>query len=174
MMQIDLLAFAFLASSRHDVCHLRLRHFHDRSAGRYRATAAQRAVLPPKTKTAVPFVVAAFLASWFAIAIIVGDGSTFPIPLESRQPISGLVALIPFSIVVIALFASKTMRRAGRICLAGGNWGCTNWNLRADRSIDGGAKPTECSQLGGGVESFRHARSYRCSRHGALLPGARP
>jgi hypothetical protein len=74
------------------------------------ATAAQRGILSPKTKTAVPFVVAAFLASWFAIAIIVGDGSTFPIPLESRQPISGLVALIPFSIAVIALFASKTMR----------------------------------------------------------------
>jgi hypothetical protein len=83
------------------------------------ATAAQRGILSPKTKTAVPFVVAAFLASWFAIAIIVGDGSTFPIPLESRQPISGLVALIPFSIAVIAampnawLIAIQTYRVAG-------------------------------------------------------------
>lgn len=74
------------------------------------AMASQRSSLSPKTKTAVPFVVAAFLASWFAIAIIVGDGSNFPVPLESRRPISGLVALIPFSIAVIALFASKTMR----------------------------------------------------------------
>jgi hypothetical protein len=74
------------------------------------AMAAQRSSLSPKTKTAVPFVVAAFLASWFAIAIIIGDGSNFPIPLESRRPISGLVALIPFIIAVIALFASKTMR----------------------------------------------------------------
>ena len=74
------------------------------------AIAAQRSSLSPKTKTAVPFVIAAFLASWFAIAIIVGDGSNFPIALESRRTISGLVALIPFIIAVIALFASKTMR----------------------------------------------------------------
>jgi hypothetical protein len=74
------------------------------------AVAGQHSSLSPKTKTAVPFVVAAFLASWFAIAIIVGDGSNFPSPLEARRPISGLVALIPFVIAVIALFASKTMR----------------------------------------------------------------
>jgi hypothetical protein len=74
------------------------------------AMAAQHTSLSLKTKTAAPFVVAAFLASWFAIAMIVGDGSNFPIPLESRRPLSGLVALIPFIIAVIALFASKTMR----------------------------------------------------------------
>ena len=74
------------------------------------AIAAQCSSLSPKSKTAMPFVVAAFLASWFAIAIVVGDGSNFPIPLHVRQPISGLVALIPFVIAVFALFASTTMR----------------------------------------------------------------
>jgi hypothetical protein len=74
------------------------------------AVAAQRTSLSAKTKTIIPFVVAAFLASWFAIAILVGDGSNFPILLESRQAVSGLVALVPFLIAVIALFASKTLR----------------------------------------------------------------
>jgi hypothetical protein len=72
--------------------------------------AAQRTSLSPKNKTIVPFVVAAFLASWLSIAILVGDGANFPIPPESRRTISGLVALIPFVIAVIALFASKNLR----------------------------------------------------------------
>jgi len=74
------------------------------------AIVAQRPSLSPKTKTIIPFVVAAFLASWLAIAILVADGANFPIPLESRRGVSGLVALIPFVIAVIALFASKTLR----------------------------------------------------------------
>jgi hypothetical protein len=74
------------------------------------AIVAQRTSLSPKTKTMIPFVVGAFLASWFAIAILVGDGANFPIPLESRRGVSGLVALIPFAIAVIALFASKSLR----------------------------------------------------------------
>jgi hypothetical protein len=74
------------------------------------AAVAQRTSLSPKTKTIIPFVVAAFLASWFAIAILVGDGANFPIPLESRRGVSGLVVLIPFVIAVIALFSSKNLR----------------------------------------------------------------
>ena len=74
------------------------------------AIAAERTALSAKTKTIIPFVVAGFLASWFAIAIVVGDGANFPIPLESRRAVSGLVALVPFTIAVIALFASKTFR----------------------------------------------------------------
>jgi len=72
--------------------------------------AAQRTSLSAKAKTIIPLVVAGFLASWLAIAILVGDGSNFPIPPESRQGISGLVALIPVAIAVIALFASKNFR----------------------------------------------------------------
>jgi hypothetical protein len=72
--------------------------------------AAQRTSLSAKTKTIIPLVVAAFFSSWFAIAILVGDGANFPIPMESRRAVSGLVALIPFVIAVIALFASKTLR----------------------------------------------------------------
>jgi hypothetical protein len=74
------------------------------------AIAAQRTALLRKTKIVVPFVIAAFLASWLAIANIVGDGSNFPLALESRRPASGLVALIPFVIAVMALFASKSIR----------------------------------------------------------------
>jgi hypothetical protein len=71
---------------------------------------AQRTALSPKAKTIVAFIVAGFLASWLGIAILVGDGANYPIPLESRQGISGLVALIPTVIAVIALFASKNLR----------------------------------------------------------------
>ena len=74
------------------------------------AIVAQRTSLSPKTKTIVPFVIAAFFASWLGIAILVGDGINFPIRLESRRAVSGLVALIPFVIAVIALYASKTLR----------------------------------------------------------------
>jgi hypothetical protein len=74
------------------------------------AIVAQRTSLSAKTKIIVPFVIAAFLASWLAIAILVGDGANFPIPPESRQGISGLVALIPVAIAVIALFVSKNLR----------------------------------------------------------------
>src|SRR5262245_11115601 len=74
------------------------------------AIVGQRTSLSPKTKTIVPFIVGAFLASWFAVAILVGDGANFPISVESRRAVSGLVALIPFGIAVIALFASKNLR----------------------------------------------------------------
>jgi hypothetical protein len=74
------------------------------------ALVAQRTSLSAKAKAIVPFIVAGFLASWLGIAILVGDGANFPIPLESRQGISGLVAMIPLVIAVIALFASKNLR----------------------------------------------------------------
>ena len=74
------------------------------------AIAAQRTALSLKSKIVIPFVIAAFLASWLAIANIVGDGSNFPLALESRQAASGLIALIPFLIAVAALFASKSLR----------------------------------------------------------------
>jgi len=74
------------------------------------AIAAQRTSISPKTRTTIPFLVAAFLASWLGVAILVADGANFPIPVESRQGISGLVALIPVVIAVIALFASNNLR----------------------------------------------------------------
>jgi hypothetical protein len=74
------------------------------------ATAAQRTALALKTKIALPFVIAGFLASWLAIANIVGDGSNFSFALESRRQASGLVALIPFVIAVVVLLASKSIR----------------------------------------------------------------
>jgi len=73
------------------------------------AISAQRTSISPKTRTTIPFLVAAFLASWLGVAILVADGANFPIPVESRQGISGLVALIPVVIAVIALFASKNL-----------------------------------------------------------------
>ena len=74
------------------------------------AVAAQRAALSPRTKIVIPFVIAAFLASWLAIATIVGDGSNFSVAPESRRLASGLVALIPFVIAVTVLFAFRSIR----------------------------------------------------------------
>jgi hypothetical protein len=74
------------------------------------ALVAQRTSLSAKAKTIVPFIVAGFLASWLGIAILVGDGANFPIPPDARQGVSGLVAIIPLVIAVIALFASKDLR----------------------------------------------------------------
>jgi hypothetical protein len=74
------------------------------------ALVAQRTSLSAKAKTIVPFIVAGFLASWLGIAILVGDGANFPLPPDARQAISGLVAMIPLVIAVIALFASKNLR----------------------------------------------------------------
>jgi hypothetical protein len=74
------------------------------------AMAVQRTALSLKTKIIIPFVIAAFLAAWLAVATTVGDGSNFPLVPESRQLASGLVALIPFVIAVTALFASKSIR----------------------------------------------------------------
>jgi hypothetical protein len=72
--------------------------------------AAPRTSLSPRTKSVIPFIIAAFLGSWVALAIIVGDGANFPIAPESRRSASGLVALIPFIIAAIALFVSKSLR----------------------------------------------------------------
>jgi hypothetical protein len=74
------------------------------------AVVAQGTSLSPRTKAMIPFVVTTFFASWLAIAVVVGDGTNFPIPLESRRAVSGLTAMIPFAISVIALFASKSLR----------------------------------------------------------------
>jgi len=74
------------------------------------AMAAPRASLSARTKSTIPLIIAAFLASWLALAIILGDGANFPVAPESRRSASGLVALIPFLVTVIALFASKSLR----------------------------------------------------------------
>src|SRR5205823_2780202 len=58
------------------------------------AMALPRTSLSPRTKSTIPFMIAAFLGSWLALAIIVGDGANFPIPLESRRSASGLAALM--------------------------------------------------------------------------------
>src|SRR5262245_66029945 len=63
------------------------------------AIAVERTPVSAKTKIIVPFVIAAFLASWLAIAISGGGGAIFPIPLQSRGGASGLVALLPFVVV---------------------------------------------------------------------------
>jgi hypothetical protein len=74
------------------------------------AMVAQRTALSPRAKIVIPFLIAAFLASWLAIATIVADRSNFSVAPESRRLASGLVALIPFVIAVTALFASRSIR----------------------------------------------------------------
>jgi hypothetical protein len=72
----------------------------------------------------------------------------------------------------VRISVSYLRDRAGGIRLAGGGRRCIDRNFRASRGVDGGAKSTARFQMGGGLEHLRHARSYRRSRHGALLPGA--
>src|SRR5262249_98315 len=74
------------------------------------AIAAQRTSLSAKAKTRIPFVVAAFLAPWRAIAILVGDGANFPIPPAPRRGSGGWVGVIGVGVVVMGLFAWKTLR----------------------------------------------------------------
>src|SRR5213079_1525295 len=59
------------------------------------AMALPRTSLSPRTQSTIPCMIAAFFGSWLALAIIVGAGAYFPIPLESGRSASGLVALIP-------------------------------------------------------------------------------
>src|SRR5207302_6739337 len=63
-----------------------------------------------KARSVGPFLIAAFLASWLAVALIVADGANFPMAQEPRRLVNGLIALIPFIIAVLALFLSKTVR----------------------------------------------------------------
>jgi hypothetical protein len=56
-------------------------------------------------------VVAGFLSLWFAAALLLGDSAHFPLPSESlRQPLSGLVALVPFAAALLWAFRSSAGR----------------------------------------------------------------
>lgn len=165
------------------------------------AMVAQRTALSPRAKIVIPFLIAAFLASWLAIATIVADGSNFSVAPESRRLASGLVALIPFVIAVTALFASRSIRainaatpKAWLIAIqtyrfAGimfvfpfltygivpaGVGDALTGIFAPVVALMVARKSTARFEMGGGLEHLRHARSYRRSRHGALLPGARP
>lgn len=64
-----------------------------------------------RTRPGAAPLVAGFLALWFAAALLLGDGAHFPLPSESlRQPLSGLVALIPFAGALLWVFRSPTGR----------------------------------------------------------------
>jgi hypothetical protein len=55
--------------------------------------------------------VAGFLALWFAAALLLGDGTHFPLARESlRQPLSGLVALVPLAVALLWVFRSPAGR----------------------------------------------------------------
>jgi hypothetical protein len=64
-----------------------------------------------RTRPGAAPLVAGFLALWFAAALLLGDRAHFPLPSESlRQPMSGLVALIPFALALLWVFRSPTGR----------------------------------------------------------------
>jgi hypothetical protein len=64
-----------------------------------------------RTRPGAAPLVACFLALWFAAALLLGDRAHFPLPSESlRQPLSGLVALVPFAAALLWVFRSPTGR----------------------------------------------------------------
>src|SRR5580693_5398578 len=64
-----------------------------------------------RTRPGAAPLVAGFLALWFAAALLLGDGAHFPLPSESlRQPLSGLVALVPFAGALLWFFRSSAGR----------------------------------------------------------------
>jgi len=64
-----------------------------------------------RTRPGAAPLVAGFLALWFAVALLLGDSAHFPLPSESlRQPLSGLVALVPFAGALLWVFRSTAGR----------------------------------------------------------------
>jgi hypothetical protein len=64
-----------------------------------------------RTRPGAAPLVAGFLALWFATALLLGDRAHFPLPSESlRQPLSGLVALVPFAGALLWFFRSSAGR----------------------------------------------------------------
>jgi hypothetical protein len=64
-----------------------------------------------RTRPGAAPLVAGFLALWFAVALLLGDKANFPLPSESlRQPLSGLVALVPFAGALLWVFRSTAGR----------------------------------------------------------------
>jgi hypothetical protein len=64
-----------------------------------------------RTRPGAAPLVAGFLALWFAAALVLGDRAHFPLPSESlRQPLSGLVALVPFAGALFWVFRSPAGR----------------------------------------------------------------
>ena len=64
-----------------------------------------------RTRPGTAPLVAGFLALWFAAALLLGDSAHFPLPSERlRQPLSGLVALVPFAAALLWVFRSAPGR----------------------------------------------------------------
>jgi hypothetical protein len=73
--------------------------------------AAQRSKLPDRARLATPLFAAAFLASWFASAIVLADQTNFPLREPERMlRLSLALILVPLAIAATALFASETVR----------------------------------------------------------------
>jgi hypothetical protein len=76
--------------------------------------AALQADLSEEARRRVPTLVGGFLAVWFAVALILGNSSSFPLEREGLRPLfSGLVVLVPFLAAILWLFASRTGRAIG-------------------------------------------------------------
>jgi hypothetical protein len=64
-----------------------------------------------RTRPGAAPLVAGFLSLWFAAALLLGDSAHFPLPNEGlRQPLSGLVALVPFAGALLWVFRSQAGR----------------------------------------------------------------
>ena len=75
------------------------------------AASAQRAGLEPRTRLRAPLAVAAALAIWFGLALIVADDAHFPLsPDVSRLGLTVAALLAPIVLGIVALFSSRTLR----------------------------------------------------------------
>lgn len=73
------------------------------------ARAASRTDMGERAQARLTTLVGVFLATWLAVALILGDSPNFPLEHEElRQLFSGLVALVPLVAGVIWFFASRT------------------------------------------------------------------
>lgn len=75
------------------------------------ARAATRADLTERARWLAPMLVAAVLGAWLAIALVIADGTHFPIvPRVLRFRVTLAVMFVPFVLGLALLFASRTMR----------------------------------------------------------------
>jgi hypothetical protein len=75
------------------------------------ALAAQRGALGGRARALAPWLVGAYLGSWLAVGLLVGDGASFPLSdPELRRPVSIAVGFGPMLLAAGLLFASRTLR----------------------------------------------------------------
>jgi hypothetical protein len=74
------------------------------------AMAATRAGLSSRARAVAPFAIGAFLAVWFAVALVAGDAKNFAVPRGAVRPLSVLVGFGPVIAAAVLLYRNRTLR----------------------------------------------------------------